>query len=93
MGSNNVNAQVNLEIDFTREVSQEIVDPDGSATLSEQNSLNVTAKKDAIGIPGAISNEPPQGQPLIKNKIRRVLLRITRRRKSKKNLRQNPLRN
>ena len=61
VGSNNVNAQVNLEIDFTRrEISQEIVDPDGSATLSEQNSLNVTAKKDAIGIPGAISNEPPQ---------------------------------
>tara|TARA_B100000927_G_scaffold289693_1_gene286800 strand:+ start:1550 stop:3337 length:1788 start_codon:yes stop_codon:yes gene_type:complete len=61
VGSNNVNAQVNLEIDFTRrEVSQEIVDPEGSATLSEQNSLNVTAKKDAIGIPGAISNEPPQ---------------------------------
>ena len=61
VGSNNVNAQVNLEIDFTRrEVSQEIVDPDSSATPSEQNSLNVTAKKDAIGIPGAISNEPPQ---------------------------------
>ncbi len=61
VGSNNVNAQVNLEIDFTRrEVSQEIVDPDSSATLSEQNSLNVTAKKDAIGIPGAISNDPPQ---------------------------------
>ena len=38
----------------------EIVDPDTTATLSEQNSLNVTAKKDAVGIPGAISNEPPQ---------------------------------
>ena len=65
VGSNNVNAQVNIEIDFTRrEVSQEIINPEGdgtgSATLSEQNSLNVTAKKDAIGIPGAISNEPPQ---------------------------------
>ena len=61
VGANNVNAQVNLEIDFTRkEVSQEIVDPDTFATLSEQNSLNVTAKKDAVGIPGAISNEPPQ---------------------------------
>ncbi len=65
VGSNNVNAQVNLEIDFTRrEVSQEIINPEGdgtgSATLSEQNSLNVTAKKDAVGIPGAISNEPPQ---------------------------------
>ena len=61
VGSNNVNAQVNLEIDFTRrEISQEIVDPAASATLSEQSSLNVTAKKEAIGIPGAISNEPPQ---------------------------------
>ena len=65
VGSNNVNAQVKLEIDFTRrEGSQGIINPEGdgtgSATLSEQNSLNVTAKKDAIGIPGAISNEPPQ---------------------------------
>ena len=65
VGTNNVNAQVNLEIDFTRrEVSQEIINPEGdgtgSATLSEQNSFNVTAKKDAVGIPGAISNEPPQ---------------------------------
>ena len=61
VGSGNVNAQVNIEIDFTRkEISQEIVDPNTIATLSEQNSLNVTAKKDAVGIPGAISNEPPQ---------------------------------
>ena len=61
VGSNNINAQINLEIDFTRrEVSQEIVDPDASATLSEQSSLNVTAKKEAMGIPGAIANEQPQ---------------------------------
>ena len=61
VGSVNINAQVNIEIDFTRkEISQEIVDPDIIATLSEQNSLNVTAKKDAVGIPGAIANEPPQ---------------------------------
>ena len=46
VGANNINAQVNLEIDFTRkEISQEIVDPSTSATLSEQNSLNVTAKR------------------------------------------------
>ena len=60
VGASNVNAQVNLEIDFTRrETSQELVDPKDSAILSEQSSLNVTAKKDAIGIPGAISNQPP----------------------------------
>ena len=60
VGASNVSAQVNLEIDFTRrETSQELVDPNDSAILSEQSSLNVTAKKDAVGIPGAISNQPP----------------------------------
>ena len=60
VGASNVNAQVNLAIDFTRrETSQELVDPKDSAILSEQSSLNVTAKKDAVGIPGAISNQPP----------------------------------
>ena len=60
VGASNVTAQVNLEIDFTRrETSQELVDPRDTAILSEQSSLNVTAKKDAVGIPGAISNQPP----------------------------------
>ena len=60
VGASNVTAQVNLEIDFTRrETSQEMVDPNDSAILSEQSSLNVTAKKEAVGIPGAISNQPP----------------------------------
>ena len=60
VGAANVTAQVNLEIDFTRkETSQEMVDPRDSAILSEQSSLNVTAKKSAVGIPGAISNQPP----------------------------------
>ena len=46
VGAGNVSAQVNIDIDFTRkEISQEIVDPDTFATLSEQNSLNITAKK------------------------------------------------
>lgn len=61
VGAGNISAQVNLDIDFTRrEISQEIIDPKTSAPVSEQSSLNITAKKDAIGIPGAISNEPPQ---------------------------------
>jgi flagellar M-ring protein FliF len=60
VGAANVTAQVNLEIDFTRrETSEEMVDPEDRAILSEQSSLNVTAKKDAVGIPGAISNQPP----------------------------------
>ena len=61
MGAGNISAQVNLDIDFTRrEISQEIIDPKTSAPVSEQSSLNITAKKDAIGVPGAIANEPPQ---------------------------------
>ena len=60
VGAANVTAQVNIEIDFTRrETSQEMVDPEDRAILSEQSSLNVTSKKDAVGIPGAISNQPP----------------------------------
>ena len=60
VGAANVTAQVNIEIDFTRrETSQEMVDPEDKAILSEQSSLNVTSKKDAVGIPGAISNQPP----------------------------------
>ena len=35
------------------------MNPNDTAVLSEQSSLNVTAKKDAVGIPGAISNQPP----------------------------------
>ena len=60
VGAANVTAQVNIEIDFTRrETSQEMVDPEDRAILSEQSSLNVTSKKNAVGIPGAISNQPP----------------------------------
>ena len=60
VGAANVTAQVNLEIDFTRrETSQEMVNPQDSAILSEQSSSNITSKKDAVGIPGAISDQPP----------------------------------
>ena len=71
VGSNNVNAQVNLEIDFTRrEVSQEIVDPEGSATLSEQNSLNVTAKKMRLESLELFLMSHHRRLQLIKNKTR-----------------------
>ena len=36
-----------------------MVNPQDSAILSEQSSSNITSKKDAVGIPGAISNQPP----------------------------------
>ena len=61
VGPGNINAQVNLDIDFTRsEVTEEIVDPDGNALRSEQNTEDLTRETPAKGIPGAVSNTPPQ---------------------------------
>ena len=52
---------MNLDIDFTRsEVTEEIVDPDGNALRSEQNTEDLTRETPAKGIPGAVSNTPPQ---------------------------------
>ena len=60
VGPGNINAQVNLDIDFTRsEVTEEIVDPDGMHfVLSKIQDL--TRETPAKGIPGAVSNTPPQ---------------------------------
>ena len=61
VGPGNINAQVNLDIDFTRsEVTEEIVDPDGNALRSEQNTEDLTRETPAKGIPGAVANTPPQ---------------------------------
>ena len=52
VGPGNINAQVNLDIDFTRsEVTEEIVDPDGNALRSEQNTEDLTRETPAEGIP------------------------------------------
>jgi len=60
VGPGNVSTQVNLDIDFTKsEVTEEIVDPDGTALRSEQSTLDLTTDLPAKGIPGAVSNTPP----------------------------------
>lgn len=60
VGPGNVNAQVNIEIDFTRsEVMEERVDPEGTALRSEQNTLDVAANAEARGVPGATANTAP----------------------------------
>lgn len=60
VGLGNATAQVNIEIDFTRtEITEETVDPKRNALVSEQNALDLTTKKEARGIPGALSNDPP----------------------------------
>jgi flagellar M-ring protein FliF len=60
VGPGNINAQVNIEIDFTRnEVTEERVDPEATALRSEQNTLDVGSNAEARGVPGATSNTAP----------------------------------
>lgn len=60
VGAGNVNAQVNIDIDFTRsELTEEKVDPQGNALRSEQVSSDETTERRARGIPGAVANTPP----------------------------------
>ena len=60
VGAGNVNAQINIDFDFTRtDRTEEIVDPNGNALRSEQKTLDQTSDLTAKGIPGAVSNTPP----------------------------------
>ena len=60
VGAGNVTAQVNLDIDYTRsQVTEEMVDPKGSALRSEQRSSDMAMDPQARGIPGTTSNQAP----------------------------------
>ena len=60
VGVGNINAQINLDIDYTRsEITEEVVDPAGNALRSEQNTSDKTMAAQAKGIPGALANQPP----------------------------------
>lgn len=60
VGPGNATARVNIDFDFTRrEVTEESVDPDGNALRSEQMTKDVTSKRQAIGVPGALANTAP----------------------------------
>jgi flagellar M-ring protein FliF len=65
VGAGNINAQINLDIDFTRsEVTEELVDPEGNALRSEQSTSDQTMQAQAKGIPGAVANTPPEAAQL-----------------------------
>jgi flagellar M-ring protein FliF len=60
VGPGNATARVNIDFDFTRrEGTEESVDPDGNALRSEQMTKDVTSKRQAIGVPGALANTAP----------------------------------
>ena len=63
-GRNNIKAQVNADIEFTKsESAEELFDPDESQVRSEQISdqRNAGNSSAAFGIPGALTNQPPAG--------------------------------
>ncbi len=60
IGNKGVKAQVSAEVDFTRsERTQESYDPERTAIRSEQRLEERVYDGGEVGIPGALSNEPP----------------------------------
>ncbi|SPF80080.1 flagellar basal-body MS-ring/collar protein FliF [Pseudoprimorskyibacter insulae] len=60
VGSDNVAVEVTLDMDFTRsEVTSEEYNPRATAVRSEQESMEESTSPQARGIPGAVSNTPP----------------------------------
>jgi flagellar M-ring protein FliF len=61
LGAGRVRAQVNAKLDFAVEEStQELFDPERSAVRSEQTSEQQLRDGRTGGIPGALTNQPPQ---------------------------------
>ncbi|MBC2834781.1 flagellar basal-body MS-ring/collar protein FliF [Paragemmobacter straminiformis] len=63
-GAGNLSVQVTVDMDFTQSsITEERVDPNGSAIKTEQTEETESTDSGARGIPGAVSNAPPnQGQ-------------------------------
>ncbi len=60
VGMGNVRAQVTAEIDFTQtESTQEVYNPDLPAVRSEQSTEEQSVGSSVVGIPGALTNQPP----------------------------------
>ena len=70
VGADRFRAEVNADMDFTvKEMTQENFNPETIAVRSEQISEKRSASaKDAKGVPGSLSNEPPAEPTLTANK-------------------------
>ena len=59
-GAGNLSVQVTVDMDFTQSsITEERVDPNGTALTSEQSEETENSEGAAKGIPGAVSNTPP----------------------------------
>ena len=57
-----MSTQVNIDIDFTRsEITEKIVDPDGTALRSEQSTLDLTTDLPAKGIRSRVKYRAHRG--------------------------------
>ncbi|CAG0878813.1 unnamed protein product [Cyprideis torosa] len=62
VGKGNIRATVTADIDFTtNEQTQELFDGDATQIRSEQSQDQLTRNASAVGIPGALTNQPPAG--------------------------------
>lgn len=62
IGPGNVRATVTADVDFSfSEQTQELFDGDAAQIRSEQNQDQQTTTPGAVGIPGALTNQPPAG--------------------------------
>ncbi|MFI4918657.1 MAG: flagellar basal-body MS-ring/collar protein FliF [Legionellales bacterium] len=62
IGENKTSINVNTNIDFTQqEEAKEEYDPDQKSLRSEQSITESSATPGASGVPGALSNQPPEG--------------------------------
>jgi len=70
-GANRVRAQVSARLNFAQEEStQEVFDPERSAVRSEQlNEQRTVDDRLARGVPGALTNQPPQAGTLLPGQI------------------------
>jgi flagellar M-ring protein FliF len=60
VGTNGVRTQVTADIDFTSvEETTETFEPDAQAIRSEQLDERQTAGSEPVGVPGALTNQPP----------------------------------
>lgn len=60
-GDNKVRAQVTAELDFTQqEQTRENYEPDPEAIRSEQEVKEINRNEGPMGIPGALTNQPPR---------------------------------
>jgi len=67
MGVGKVRATVNAKIDFTRQESTEELFTNANETLRSEQSSETSrkSKTEGSGVPGALSNQPPQGGQLV----------------------------